>query len=49
MDDGDYLLRLPEANGVNIYATMALHGLNLKSVNLELDIVYKIMLVGKKK
>ena len=42
---GDVLLDIPEANGVNLYATMSKHGLFLKS---NPDIVYKIMLVGKK-
>jgi len=39
----DILLDIPEANGVNVFATMAKHGLYLKASP---DYVYKIMLVG---
>lgn len=41
---GDILLDIPEACGVNVFATMAKHGLFLKS---DPDYVYKIMFVGK--
>lgn len=41
---GDVLLSIPEANGVNVFATMAKHGVFLKS---NPDQVKKIMLVGK--
>ena len=45
--DGDMVLEIPEACGVNVYATMAKHGLILESITIDLDTVYKIMLVGK--
>jgi len=41
---GDILLDIPEACGINVFATMAKHGLFLKS---DPDYVYKIMFVGK--
>lgn len=41
----DIYLSIPEACGVNVFATMAKHGIYLKS---DPDLVYKIMLVGKK-
>ena len=41
---GDVLLDIPEAKGVNLFATMAKHGLFLKSNPVY---VHKIMLVGK--
>jgi len=40
------ILEIPEANGVNMFATMAKTGLMLKS---NPDTVHKIMIVGKKK
>lgn len=39
------ILDIPEACGVNVYATMAKHGIYLQS---DPDLVYKIMLVGVK-
>ena len=45
--NGDIVLEVPEACGVHVYETMKQNGLNLKPVNMDLDIVYKIMLVGK--
>ena len=44
--DGYEVLEIPEANGVNVFKTMAKHGLMLKH---DPDIVYKVMLVGNKK
>lgn len=44
---GDCVLEVPEACGIHVYETMKLHGLELKPVNMDLDIVYKIMFVGK--
>ena len=41
--EGGMILTIPEANGVNVYATMAKHGLYLKA---NPNYVYKIMLVG---
>ena len=41
---GDIILEIPEACGVNLFATMAKHDLFLKT---NPDIVYKIMMVGK--
>jgi len=41
---GDILLDIPEACGVNLFATMAKHGIYLKT---NPDLVKKIMLVGK--
>ena len=41
---GDILLDIPEACGVNLFATMAKHGVFLKA---DPDLVRKIMLVGK--
>lgn len=41
---GDIVLDIPEANGVNVFATMAKQGIHLKS---DPDYVYKIMFVGK--
>ena len=38
------ILDVPEASGINVYSTMAKHGLYLKA-NYE-DIIYKIMIVG---
>jgi len=40
----DVLLDIPEANGVNVFATMAKHGVFLKA---NPDYVTKVMLVGK--
>lgn len=40
----DIILDIPEANGVNVFATMAKHGVFLKA---NPDQVIKIMLVGK--
>jgi len=40
---GDILLDIPEANGVNVFATMAKHGVFLKS---NPDYVTKVMIVG---
>lgn len=40
----DILLEIPEAHGVNIFATLAKVGIKLKS---NPDLVYKVMLVGK--
>lgn len=37
------ILDIPEANGVNVFATMAKHGIFLSS---DPDLVYKIMMVG---
>ena len=43
----DYIvLEIPEANGVNVFKTMAAHGLKMKT---DPDIVYKVMLICKKK
>ena len=42
--EGDILLTIPEACGVNVFATMAQHGLILKK---NPDVVHKIMLIGK--
>ena len=44
--EGGVILTIPEANGVNVFATMARHGLFLKA---NPDYVYKVMLVGKAK
>lgn len=41
---GTIILAIPEANGINMFKTMAAHGLFLKA---NPDYVYKIMLVGK--
>lgn len=43
---GDIILDIPEANGVNIFATMAKHGFVIEP--RDPDIVHKIMLVGKR-
>ncbi len=43
---GDVLLDIPEANGVNVFATMGKHGVVLKARNP--DIIQKVMLVGKR-
>lgn len=43
---GDILLTIPEACGVNVFATMTKHGLVLKK---NPDTVHKIMLIGKVK
>jgi hypothetical protein len=45
--NADIILEIPEANGVNIFGTMAKNGLLLKAHNPK--IIYKIMFVGKKK
>lgn len=42
---GDIFLDIPEANGINVFATMAKHGIYLRT---DPDLVYKIMLVGIK-
>jgi len=41
---GDIILDIPEACGINLFATMAKHDLYLKT---NPDMVYKIMMVGK--
>lgn len=43
---GDVLLDIPEANGVQVFDTMAKHGLILERRNP--DIIHKVMLVGKR-
>jgi hypothetical protein len=45
--NGDIILEIPEASGINVYTTMAKHGLTLKPINMDLGTVYKIVLVGK--
>ena len=43
---GDILLDIPEANGVQVFDTMAKHGLVLIAKNP--DIIHKIMFVGRR-
>jgi len=42
----EMVLEIPEANGMNVYATMANIGIRLRS---NPDIVQKVMLIGKRK
>lgn len=44
MEDGDILIEIPEACGVNVFATLAKAGVHLKA---NPDLVIKMMLVGK--
>jgi len=43
---GDVILDIPEANGVNMFDTMAMHGLVIE--RQKPDTLHKIMLVGKR-